>query len=354
VIVLLLFGGVWADRLPRHRVMVWSNLGSGITQAIVAGLLLSHQATITYLAVFAALNGASSAFFFPAATGIVPQTVPQTMLQQANATLRLGINATSITGQAIGGIVVAAAGAGYAIAFDALSYALAALALQAMVSRAPQRTGATTVFQELRAGWQDFWGRSWLWAIVLQFGFVNAAWVGALQVLGPAISKSHLGGAGAYAAMLIAMQVGFIVSGLVLLRWRPRRILRTATFAVFAFAVPLLTLARPENVVVVIAAMFIAGYCSEIFGVLWDTTYQQEIPSEMLSRVTSYDALGSWVLMPIGFAVVGPVSDAVGARPTLLVLAGLIVAVTALTFLSRDVRMMERRDGVAAPPLPAS
>ena len=96
VIVLLLFGGVWADRLPRHRVMVWSNLASGITQAIVAGLLLSHQATITYLAIFAALNGASSAFFFPAATGIVPQTVPQPMLQQANATLRLGINATSI------------------------------------------------------------------------------------------------------------------------------------------------------------------------------------------------------------------------------------------------------------------
>lgn len=342
VIVLLLFGGVWADRLPRHRVMVWSNLASGITQAIVAALLLSHQATITYLAIFAALNGASSAFFFPAATGIVPQTVPQTMLQQANASLRLGINATTITGQALGGVVVATAGAGYAIAFDAVSYGLAAVALQAMSSRAPARTGATTVFQELRAGWHDFWSRSWLWSIVLQFGFVNAAWVGALSVLGPAMSKAHFGGAGGYAAMLIAMQVGFISSGLVLLRWRPHHILRTATFAVFAFALPLLTMVRPESVVVVVAAMFIAGYCSEIFGVLWDTAYQQEIPAEMLSRVTSYDALGSWVLMPLGFAVVGPASDAFGARPTLLVLAGLIVVVTALTLLSREVRQLTR------------
>jgi hypothetical protein len=96
--------------------------------------------------------------------------------------------------------------------------------------------------------------------------------------------------------------------------------------------------------------MFVTGYCSEIFGVLWDTTYQQEIPNEMRSRVASYDALGSWVLMPVGFAIVGPVSDAFGASPTLLVLAGLIVVVTALTFLSRDVRTLERRD-VAVPPL---
>ncbi|HEY6961787.1 MAG TPA: MFS transporter [Gaiellaceae bacterium] len=342
VIVLLLFGGVWADRLPRHRVMVWSNLTSGISQAIVAGLLLSHQATITYLAVFAAVNGASSAFFFPASNGIVPQTVPAGILQQANALLRLGTNATSITGQALGGIVVAAAGPGYGIAADALSYALAALALQSMSARAPERTGATTVLQELGAGWSDFWSRPWLWAVVLQFGFVNAAWVGALQVLGPAVAKAHYGGAGAYAAMLVALQVGFICSGLVLLRWRPHRILRTATLAVFGFAVPLVALARPEHLLVVVAAMFVTGVCSEIFGVLWDTTYQQEIPNELRSRVASYDALGSWVLMPVGFAVVGPLSDAVGAGRTLVALAALITLVTALTFLSRDVRELSR------------
>jgi MFS family permease len=343
VIVLLLFGGVWADRLPRHLVMVASNLGSGLSQATVAVLLLTHHASITSIAVLAAVNGASSAFFFPASSGIVPQTVPGTMLQQANATLRLALNATNISGAAIGGIVVAVAGPGWAIAFDAFSYGLAALALARMRVRAPERTGATTVFGELRVGWHDFWSRPWLWAIVLQFGFVNAAYVGTFLVLGPVVAKEHLGGAAAWAAVLVSMQAGLICSGIVLLRWRPRRLLRTATIAVFGFVLPGLALARPEPLVVVIVACFVTGVCSEIFGVLWDTTYQQEIPHDKLSRLSAYDALGSWVLMPIGFAVAGPVAIVVGNRATFLGSAVLIAVVTALTFLSRDVRRLERR-----------
>jgi MFS family permease len=342
VIVLLLFGGVWADRLPRHRVMVMSNLTSGLSQATVAGLLLSHHASITLLAALAAVNGASSAFFFPASTGIVPQTVPSTILQQANATLRLGLNATNVSGAAIGGIAVAVAGPGWAIAFDAFSYGLAAFALSRMRVRPPERTGATSFFQELRAGWHDFWSRRWLWTIVLQFGFVNAAYTAAFLVLGPVVAKSHLGGPAGWAAVLVATQVGLICSGLVLLRWRPRHLLRTATLAVFGLALPAVALARPEALVVVLAAAFAAGVCSEIFGVLWDTTYQQEIPHDMLSRLAAYDALGSWVLMPIGFAVVGPIAVVVGDRATFLGSAVLVVAATALAFLSHDVRRLKR------------
>ena len=342
VVVLLLFGGVWADRLPRHLVMVVSNLGSGLSQAIVAVLLLSHHASITSITILAAANGASSAFFFPASSGIIPQTVPSTMLQQANATLRLALNATNISGAAIGGIVVAAAGPGWAIAFDAFSYGLAALALSRMRVRAPARTGAT-VLSELRVGWHDFWSRPWLWAIVLQFGFVNAAYAGTFLVLGPVVAKEHLGGAAAWAAVLVSMQVGLICSGIVLLRWKPRHLLRTATIAVFGFVLPGLALARPEALLVVIAACFVTGVCSEIFGVLWDTTYQQEIPHDKLSRLSAYDALGSWVLMPIGFAVAGPVAVVVGNRATFLGSAVLMAAATALTFLSRDVRNLQRR-----------
>ena len=343
LIVLLLFGGVWADRLPRHRVMVASNVCSGLSQAIVAVLLLSHHASITLLAVLAAVNGASSAFFFPASSGIIPQTVPGTMLQQANATLRLALNATNISGAALGGILVAAAGPGWAIAVDAFSYGLAALALARMRVRAPERTGTTTVFSELRVGWHDFWSRQWLWVIVLQFGFVNAASAGVFLVLGPVVARSHLGGATAWAAVLVSTQVGLICSGLVLLRWRPRHLLRTATLAVFGLALPALALARPEALVVVLAACFASGVCSEIFGVLWDTTYQQEIPQDKLSRLSAYDALGSWVLMPIGFAVAGPVAVLVGNRATFLGAAVLITGVTALAFLSRGVRTLERR-----------
>jgi MFS family permease len=343
VVVLLLYGGVWADRLPRHLVMVWSNVVSGLSQAGAAALLLSHRATIAELAALAAVNGASSAFFFPASSGIVPQTVPGGLLQQANAMLRLGLNGTRIGGAALGGVVVAAANPGWAIAVDAMSYGLAAVALAAMRVRALDRTEVTTLFHDLRVGWHDFWSRPWLWSIVIQFGVVNAVYSGALNVLGPAVAKRHLGGAAAWAAVLVATQVGLIASGLVLLRWRPRRLLRTATFGAFGLALPLLALARPEPLVVVLVAAFASGYLTEIFGVLWDTTYQQEIPQDKLSRLSAYDAIGSWALMPLGFAVAGPVGAAIGTRATFLGAAVLATVATASVMFSRDVRTLERR-----------
>ena len=343
VVVLLLYGGVWADRLPRHLVMVWSNLVSGLSQAVVAVLLLTHHASIAALAVFAAVNGASSAFFFPASNGIVPQTVTTPLLQQANAMLRLGQTGTRIGGAALGGVVVAAANPGWAIAVDAASYCVAAWALAAMRVRPPERAEATTVFHDLRVGWRDFWSRQWLWTIVIQFGVVNAVYTGALNVLGPAVAKRHLGGAAAWAAVLVAVEAGVIASGLVLLRWLPRRILRTATFGAFGLALPLIALARPEPLVIVVVTAFASGYLVEIFGVLWDTTYQQEIPLEKLSRLSAYDAIGSWALMPLGFAVAGPVGAAVGTRASFIGAAVIVVLATALVLLSRDVRTLERR-----------
>jgi predicted MFS family arabinose efflux permease len=108
-------------------------------------------------------------------------------------------------------------------------------------------------------------------------------------------------------------------------------------------ALPLVALARPAPLAIVIVCAFAAGFATEIFGVLWDTALQQEIPQDKLSRISSYDALGSWVLMPLGFAVAGPVATVVGARATFLGGAVLIVAATALALLSRDLRTIERK-----------
>jgi MFS family permease len=344
VVVLVLYGGVWADRLPRHLVMVWSNLVSGLSQGVVAVLLLSHHAGIPALAAFAAVNGASSAFFFPASYGIVPQTVPAPLLQQANVMLRMARTVTSTGGAALGGVVVAAAGPGWGIAADAISYGIAAIARAAMRVVPPERSEATAVFHDLRIGWRDFWSRPWLWAIVIQFGLVHAAYTGTLLVLGPAVANRHFHGAAGWAAVLVAIEAGVIVSGIVLLRWKPRRMLRTATFGAFGLALPLIALARPEPLVIVIVAAFASGYLTEIFGVLWDTTYQQEIPQDKLSRLSAYDAIGSWALMPLGFIVAGPVGTAVGTRATFIGGAIFVVVATGLVFLSRDVRMLERRE----------
>jgi MFS family permease len=325
--------------------MVASNLLSGASQAAAAALLISGGARIWQLAALAAVNGSSSAFFFPASTGVVPQTVPQPMLQQANAALRLSLNATNIVGAAIGGILVAATSPGWAIAIDAASYGAAAACIGAMNLPGGVRVEGSTVLHELREGWQDFWSRTWLWAIVLQFAIVNAVETGSVNVLGPAVAKKHLGGAGALGGVLAAISLGLVLTGVVMLRWRPRRILRTATFGIFPMVLPLVALAWPAPLAVVIVAGFLAGAGVEVFGVLWDTAMQQEIPGEKLSRLSSYDALGSFVLTPVGLAVAGPLGAAIGLRTTFLGSAVLIVVATALVLVSGDVRTLERRVG---------
>jgi predicted MFS family arabinose efflux permease len=265
------------------------------------------------------------------------------MLQQANATLRLALNATTISGAAIGGILVAATSPGSAIAVDAVSYLAAAACIGAMRLPPGLRVEGSTVLHELRDGWHDFWSRTWLWAIVLQFGVVNAAEGGAVNVLGPALAKRHLGGPAAWGAVLTAQSIGFVLCGLMMLRWRPRRILRVATYSIFGMAFVLVALAVPAPLPLVIASAFLTGFCMEIFGVLWDTAIQQEIPQEKLSRISSYDALGSWVLTPVGYIVAGPIGAAVGTRTTFVAAAVLTVVATAAVLVSRDVRSLERR-----------
>ena len=349
-VLFLLAGGIWADRLPRHQVMVASNLASGLTQGAVAALLLSGHARIWQLAALAALNGTSSAFFFPASTGIVPQTVPRSMLQSANALLRLGLNSSFIGGAALGGLIVGATSPGVGIACDAASFFLAAAFIGAMRIPATLRMEGSSFLAELRVGWREFSSRTWLWAIVAQFGVVNAVEQGAENVLGPAIAKAHFGGATGWGLILTAQSLGLIAGGLVLLRFRPDRLLLAATLG-FLLTIPfLLVLAIPATLAGVVAGAAAAGIGMEVFGILWDTTLQQEISQEKLSRVSSYDALGSFVLIPLGLAVAGPVAQAAGTRATILGAAALSLGATLAVLLSREVRTIQRSPPPTWPP----
>jgi MFS family permease len=341
--VFLLVGGIWADRLPRHRVMVLSNLASGLSQGAIALLVLTGRAEVWHLMALGALNGLSGAFFFPAASGIVPQTVPRQMLQSANAYLRLGNNASWIGGAALGGLVVAATSTGIGIAVDAASFLLAAVFVARIDLPATLRMEGSKFFAELADGWREFRTRMWLWVIVLQFSLVNAVELGAEGVLGPAIAKDHLGGAAAWGLILTAQSLGLVAGGLLLLRLRPRRILLAATFG-FLLTIPFLAaLAGPLSLPALVALAALAGIGAEIFGVLWDTAMQQEIPEEKLSRLYSYDALGSWMLIPLALAIAGPCAELFGTRETILGAAAISLTATLAVLFVRDVRAIERR-----------
>ncbi len=342
-IVFILIGGTLSDRIPRHHVMVASSLLSGATQSALAVLLLSHHAELWHFVAISAVNGTSSAFFFPASAGIVPQTVPPGTIQQANALLRLAVNSSVVIGAAIGGAIVATAGPGWAIAIDAATFGAAAVFAAAMRLPPSAREEVRSFVRELAEGWLAFRSRTWLWAIVLQFSFLNAAEQGAFQVLGPAQSKAHYGGAGAWGFILACQAAGLICGGLLMLRLRPQRLLVVATFAILLLAPPAALLGPPAHESLVALAAFGMGFGIEVFSVCWDTTMQQQIPGQMLSRVYAYDMLGSVALIPIGFAAAGPIADAIGTSKTLYGAAALVALVTLPVFAVRDVRELRRR-----------
>ena len=316
-ILFILLGGVWADRLPRNLVMVGSNLLSAAAQAVAAVLLLTGNAEIWHLVALQLARGVATSFFFPASAGIVPQTVSSERLQQANALLRLSMNGVLIGGAALGGVAVATVGPAWAIAFDAATYGASAWLLGLMRLPARAREAGSRFVDELREGWDEFRSRTWLWAIVVSAMAGNMARMGGFFVLGPLVAKEELGGATAWGAILAAESVGLVAGGLIALRFRPGRPLLAGQIALLAMAPTLALLAGPAPLAVLLGAAFGAGVGLELFSVYWDTTLQREIPLDVLSRVSSYDALGSFVAIPAGMTLAGPLADAIGLEATL-------------------------------------
>jgi MFS family permease len=340
---LILFGGVFADRLPRHLVMIGSNAISAAAQGGIAALLLTGHARLWHLIALQVLRGAAFSFFFPASQGLVPQTVSPPRLQQANVLLGMSRNGTSIIGAALGGALVSLASPGWALAFDSVTYLASAAILGAM--HIPPRAAsieAPNLFRELREGWSAFVSRRWLWTIVIAAGFGNAAWVGGGSVYGPLTAKLFLGGAAPWGAIVACEGAGLLLGGLLLLRYRPSRPLLVGTAGLTTTALPLLFLASVRTTAAIAAAYLLAGVALEMFNAMWAVVMQQQIPIEMLSRVTAYDALGSFVFIPLGLTVAGPLADAIGLTHALW-LGAAVVAGSMLSALAvRDVRELRR------------
>jgi transmembrane secretion effector len=342
-VAFLPLGGVVADRLPRHRVMVAANALQALAQAASAVLVLTGHARVWELAALAALRGIGSGFYFPASEGLLPQTVPAGERAQANAINGIGRNGSQIAGAALGGVLVGLAGPGWGLAVDAASFAAAGALRAGMRFPARPPSAASGMVHDMRAGWRDFIARRWLWAIVAEFAIIVAISTAATGVLGPLVARAQLGGAGSWGAILAAYAVGAVLGGAVMLRVRPQRMLLAASLSVPAYSMFLFALAVPLTVLLVAAAAALAGGCLEVFSVNWATTMQQEIPPAMLSRLSSYDLLGSIALAPVGNAVAGPLASAFGASAILAAGGILIVLLTAAVLFVPEVRHMRRQ-----------
>jgi len=352
-VVFLLFGGVLADRMPKHLLMVGSSLAAALTQGGVAALVLTHTATIPLLIGLSAVNGMVGAVAMPASSAILPQTVPEDVRQQANALNRLSLNTAAIIGAPVAGLVVAAVGPGWGVAVDAATFVLAALAFALLRTPDPAVAAQAErphLFADLRTGWSEFRSRTWLWVVVAGFCVLNAAWAGGVVVLGPVVADQTFGRRG-WGFVLAAQTAGMLLGGLLAMRLRVRRLLYFGVFACLFMALPPLVLGvRPQLGLLIVAAL-VAGLMLEQFGIAWETTMQEHVPPEKLARVYSYDMVGSFVAIPVGEIAIGPISQAVGLEPTLIGAAVLIALAVLGMLSSRDVRTLPHKlpERVAGP-----
>ena len=349
LVVLLLLGGVFADRMPRRTILVASDLAKGAAQVATAFLLFSGTANVWNVAALQAVFGMAGAFSRPAHTGMVREAVSDARLQEANALLGLSSSVLSIAGPAIGALLVATRSPAWAITVDAVTFFVSAALIASMHLTATIRIGSASILGDLRGGWREFVQRPWAVAMVASFGLFQLTYFPALLVLGPLVAKEELGGAGAWGLILAVESFGAVAGGMFALRLRFKRPLVASQLMVLPAGLLLASLAVPLPLIGLAAVSFVNGIGFALGNTLWMTALQRNVPEHALSRISSFDWLGSVALNPIGYALIGPIAAAFGHAETLAVAAILNIAVCVSVVLVPSVRAIGMNAQAPAP-----
>jgi MFS family permease len=340
-VVFVLAGGVWADRLPRHLVMLTSDAVRAAVQSVLAILLFAGLTKVWEIGLGAMIFGAAQAFFGPASTGLLAEIVPADQLQQGNALMSFAARTCAVGGPAAAGLLVAIFGPGLVFAVDAASFTVSAASL-ALLRLPPRTMPARNSFRaDLTAGWHEMVIRPWYWLNLIAHAICNFA-IPAYFVLGPVIATRMLGGASAWGAICASWAAGAVGGGVITLRIRPRRPLVAANLALALTALPLLALVRPMATWQIGIAAALSGGATIFINNVWEATMQQLIPDEILSRVDSYDLLISLVVMPVGYVVVGPLASHIGDTRVLAGAALILGATCGMTMLIPGIRAVRR------------
>jgi Transmembrane secretion effector len=346
--IFVLIGGVISDRFERRRIMIAADVVRAIAVATIGALSLTGAIELWHLFVLAAVFGTGEAFFGPAFTAIVPEIVPKHLLLQANSLDQfIRPFAFLLVGPALGGWMVAALGPGQAFMLDAGTFLVSAAALVLIRHRpAPRERGVrrTSVLREMREGLGFVRAHAWLWATLVAAAVFLLAYWGPVEVLVPYLVRNELGGdASDFGLVLACGGVGALVAAFLLgQRGFPRRHI-TFMYCAWGFgSLALVGFGLATEVWQMQAFSFFEGALFTSGMVIWGTLLQTLVPGELLGRVTSLDWFVSTSLVPISFALTGPVSAGLGAQTTLVV-AGLAAAgVTFLFLIVPGVRDTER------------
>lgn len=379
LLLFLLIGGVVVDRLPRVRIMFLSDLLSGSVVTFIAVTAWLGVLEIWHIYIASLIFGFVEAFFFPAYQAVIPQLTPPDMLTSANSLNGLSQRATGVLGPVIGAGLVAAGGTPLAFGLDALSFFVSALfvlpILRSGLGAGERKTPAPgagdsprdelipsvtaeaveikprpTVraairqgFSDLREGWNAIIGIPWIWITIVVFGFLNIMEASPRAVSMPFLIKDNLGAdVGLLGLFGSVFSIGYVVGAILLgqfkrLRWRGP----VGYVSTMINGFVLLMFAWQAPVPALVAGMFVYGLNFSIFGMIWNNTLQEMVPHQLLGRVYSIDALGSWVLLPIGFALAGWATDLIGA-PTVFLIGGIgTIALTLIGLAHPAIRKLD-------------
>src|SRR5580692_25890 len=352
LVAFLLIGGVWADRLPRHRVMIATDLVRLALHGLLALLIFAGSVRIWHVVAIEVLFGSAEAFFRPAANGLLPQTVPEADIQPAWALTTMSNNVAEFAGPALATALVLGAGAGWAFALDAATFLISAGFLSRVRPRArgmdlaeeadAERVGT---WRSIREGAREVRARTWVWATLASFCIGLFCGLASWFVLGPIVAREQYGHIAVYGIVEAAIGLGTIVGSIVAVSWRPRYPMRLGMLATSLWPLAAILYAAGVTLALVIPASVLGGAGFALFDVWWLTALAERIPPHALSRVTSYDWMVSLGLLPLGYAVMGPLAERLGATNVLLGGAALAAVAFTAGLLPRQTRMLERLPG---------
>jgi MFS family permease len=344
LIAFLLVGGVWADRLPRERVMITADVARAVLHTLLAVLIFTGAVQIWQIVVVEACYGTAQAFFQPAYTGIVPRAVPPAEVQQAQALSSITLNLAELAGPAVATALVLGVGAGWAFLLDAATFVVSAALLlrvrTAGTAPAPGERGS--VLGELIDGFREVSSRPWLWVTVAVFSLAVPLGYAPLFVLGPTIARETYDSAAVFGVVTAAYGAGALAGALIGLRWRPRHPMRAAFLVIAVWPFMIVSFAAGAPVALVLPLSIATGMGFALFEVLWDTTMAERIPPHALSRASAWEWMGSLALLPIGYLLAGPAAEATSPETVMVTGAILTAVALAIGLLPRDTRMLER------------
>jgi MFS family permease len=346
LISFLLIGGVWADRLPRARVILTCDIVRGALHALLALLIFTDTVEVWHMVLIEACFGTAQAFAEPAFTGLLPRTVPRRDMQDAQALSMLSFNMAELTGPAIATALVLGLGGGWAFLLDAATFAVSAVLLARVRSSdaPPAPSERRALLTEIGEGFREVRSRAWLWVTVAVFTLAVPLGYAPLYVLGPTVAAETYGEPAVFGVVTAAYGAGALAGAVIGFRWRPRHPMRAAFVVIAVWPVMLVSYALGAPLVLVVALSLATGVGFALFDVFWNTTMAEQIPPHALSRASAYEWMGSLALLPVGYLLAGPIADATSTETVLVGGAVLTAVVLALGLIPRETRMLRRAE----------